>query len=129
MYKELAISIVILISIFGLNKITEDNTSNTVETMKSNLEIVRQDIIKKEPNKEDANRHMEEAYQKWEEYDDSMAFYIEHDELEKVKTALTSSKSFVESEEYEQAIECIDRCVYILEHIEEREKLSLDNIF
>lgn len=129
MHKELIISIVILIFIFGLNYITQKNTDYTVEVVSKNLEIVKQDALEEKPNKEKAVLHVNEAYQKWEELDDKMAYYVEHDELEKVKTALTSIKSFIEVEEYAQSVESIDKCIYILEHIHERELLTLDNIF
>lgn len=129
MHKELILSIIIIVFIIGLNTITEKNTDKTVKTVSTNLEIVRQDILKKEAKKEEIQTHLNDAYNKWEELDDIMAYYIEHDELEKVKTALTSARSFIEVEEYEQSIESIDKCIYILEHIQEREKLSLDNIF
>lgn len=129
MYKEINITIVILIIIFGLNYITQKNTDKTVEVLNENLEIVRKDVIEKEPNKDLATTHINEAYDKWESLDDNMAYYIEHNELEKVKTALTSIKSFVETEEYGDAIESIDKCMYILNHIHERERVTLDNIF
>lgn len=129
MHKELIISIVIIIAIFGLNKITQDNTDYTIQTINSNLEILRQDILKEMPDKQMATKHAEDAYEKWEELDDRMAYYIEHNELEKVKTALTSIKSFVEVEEYTQAVESLDKCIYILDHIDERERVTLDNIF
>lgn len=129
MNKELIISILIIIGVVGLNQITEKNTDRIVETVSTSLEIVKQDVLQEEPNKEIATEHANESYNKWEELDDKMAYYIEHDELEKVKTALTSVKSLVEVEEYEQSVESIDKCIYILEHIREREKLTLDNIF
>ncbi len=129
MYKEAIICITVLIIIFGLNYITEKNTDSTVQAMYENLKIVREDILKENPNKEVAMQHAIDAYNKWEDKDDVMAYYIEHNELEKVKTALTSMRSFVETEEYVQGVEAIDRCMYILDHIYEREKVSLDNIF
>lgn len=129
MYKETIICIVVLTIIFGLNYITQKNTDNTIEVMYENLEIVRKDILEENPNKEIAIQHARDAYDKWEEKDDIMAYYIEHDELEKVKTALTSMKSFVEVEEYAQGVEAIDKCLYILDHIHEREMFSLENIF
>lgn len=129
MYKELIISMIILISIISLNYITQKNTDDTVEIVSKNLEIVRKDVLEENPDKDKAVSHANEAYDKWEELDDTMAYYIEHDELEKVKTALTSMKSFVEVEEYAQSVEAIDKCIYILEHIHERELVTLDNIF
>ena len=96
--------------------------------MYENLEKVRKDILEENPNKELAIEHAHLAYDKWEEEDDKMAYYIEHDELEKLKTALTSVRSFVEVEEYSDGVEAIDKCMYILDHIHERERFSLDNI-
>lgn len=129
MYKETIISIAILVFILGLNYITEKNTDKTVNAMNENLKIVREDLIKDDIDKEQIKQDTFKAYDKWEELDDAMAYYIEHDELEKVKTAITSVKSYVEMEEYTQSIEAIDRCMYILEHIREREMFRLDNIF
>lgn len=128
MYKEIIICTIVFVIIFGLNYITQKNTDDTVEIMYKNLETVRKDILEENPNKELAITHAHEAYDKWEEEDDKMAYYIEHDELEKVKTALTSVRSFVEIEEYSDGVEAIDKCMYILDHIHEREMFTLDNI-
>ena len=58
-----------------------------------------------------------------------MAYYIEHDELEKVRTNLTELKSHTETEEYEEAINDLDKSVFVLEHIEEKSEFNLKNIF
>ena len=58
-----------------------------------------------------------------------MAFYIEHDELEKVETCLTNIRSDIETEELEHSIENLDNCIFILEHIRDKESISLANIF
>lgn len=129
MKKELIICIIILILIFGLNYITQKNTDYTVETLSENLGKIREEIIKENPNKNQAMNDVNKTYDKWEELDDNLAYYIEHDELEKVKTALTSAKSFIEVEEYAQGVEATDKCIYILDHIHEKEKFTLDNIF
>lgn len=129
MYKETIISIAILVFIFGLNYITEKNTDKTVDAMNENLRIIREDLVKEDIDKEQIKQDTFKAYDKWEELDDAMAYYIEHDELEKVKTAITTVKSYIETEEYSQSIEAIDRCMYILEHIRQREMFRMDNIF
>ena len=129
MYKEIIISVVILVFIFGLNYITEKNTDKTVDTMNENLRAVREDLVKEDIDKEKIKEDTFKAYDKWEELDGAMAYYIEHDELEKVKTAITSVKSYVEMEEYSQSVEAIDKCIYILEHIRHREMFKMDNIF
>ena len=129
MYKELVISIIIVIAIFCLNKVTQDNTESTIAQVTEKLQMLRNDVLKGDIDNTEANNKAKEAYDKWEELDDIMAYYIEHDEIEKVTTLVTSIKSFTETEEYAQVVEGIDKCIYILEHIEEREKIKLDNIF
>lgn len=128
MYKELIISIVIVSLIFCLNYITQKNTDIAVETVTEKLNIVRNSALEEKPNKDIVTSDINVAYDKWEELDDILSYYIEHDELEKVKTALTSAKSYIEVEEYLESIEAIDKCIYILEHIHEKEMFSLDNI-
>lgn len=129
MYKELVISIIILLFIFGLNHITQKNTDKTVEQVTQKLQVTREEVLKKEPDNAQATEKINNAYEKWEELDDVLAFYVEHDELEKVKTALTSAKSYIEVEEYTECVEAVDKCIYILDHIHEREMFRLDNIF
>ncbi len=128
MHKEIIISIIIVALIFGLNYVTQRNTDITVETVTEKLNIVRNSALEEEPNKDKVINYINIAYDRWEELDDIMAYYIEHDELEKVKTALTSAKSYIEVEEYLESIEAIDKCIYILDHIHEKEMFSLDNI-
>ncbi len=128
MYKELIISIIIVALIFGLNYVTQKNTDITVETVTEKLNTVKNSALEEVPNKDKVASDINIAYDKWEELDDIMAYYIEHDELEKVKTALTSAKSYIEVEEYKESIEAIDNCIYILDHIHEREMFTLDNI-
>lgn len=129
MYKELIISIIVIISIFGLNFITQKNTDETVEIMKSYLEEVKKELEKQDVDYKLAYEKANKIHDKWEELDDRLAFYVEHEEIEKVKTAIVSMQSFTKMEDDSQAIDAIDRCMYILEHIDEREKMTLDNIF
>lgn len=129
MHKELIISIVIIVAIFGLNYITQKNTDNTVTKMKEYLDNTRNELVGKSPNYEEALKKANETYDKWEELDDIIALYIEHDEIEKTKTAIVSMQSFIQMEDESQAVDSIDRCKYILDHIDEKEKFAIDNIF
>ena len=55
--------------------------------------------------------------------------YIEHDELEKVKTELTGLSAFLSVEEYNECICKIDTSIFILGHIQEKEEFHLRSIF
>ena len=129
MYKEVIISIVVAIVIFGLNFITQSYTQNAVAQVSEKLNDTKQELVKESPDYELASKKANYTLDKWEELDDSIALYIEHTEIEKVKTAIISMKSFIEMEDNSQAVDSIDRCNYILENIKQREEFSIDNIF
>lgn len=129
MNKELVICIIIFIMVLSLNFVTQKYTNKTIEEVTKLLNDTRQELTKKEPDYDIATKKAEDTFNKWEELDDTWALYIEHDEIEKVTTAITATKSFTEMKDDSQAIDSIDRCKYILEHIKQREIFSLDNIF
>lgn len=129
MNKEIIICIIIVILVFSLNIVTQKYTEKVVGEVTTLLDATREELTKEEPDFEIALKKADEAYNKWEELDDTWALYIEHNEIEKVTTAITAAKSFSEMNNNEESVDSIDRCKFILQHIKEREQISLDNIF
>lgn len=126
MLKEVIISIIIVICIFALDFVTQSYTKKTVEetsTMLRNLKVQ----IKSEEN--NTLNSIEEIFKRWEEGREKLAYFIEHDELEKVETNLTNIKSFIQENEQDMAISNIDEAKFILEHIKEKNAFNLENIF
>lgn len=129
MYKEIIISLVIIIGIFILNNVTENYTKDSLDIMSQKFIEVREELLEDEHKKESLIKKSEELISNWDGRSQTLAYYIEHDELEKVDTYLVALKSNIESEDYEQAVENLDICVYILEHIDDKEAFLLKNIF
>lgn len=129
MYKEVIISIVIIIVIIILNVITQSYTKSTVSQIKEYLANTKEELVKEEPDYDMALQKAKQTYEKWEDLDEIIVLYTEHSEIEKITTAIISMQSFIEMEDDSQAVDSIDRCKYILENMESKEKLSLDNIF
>ena len=65
----------------------------------------------------------------WKDYFEKLAYYIEHNELEKVETNLTSLKSYLETEQYHDAANELDKAEFVLKHIEDKNSFNLMNIF
>ena len=65
----------------------------------------------------------------WREKYEKLAFFIEHDELEKVETELTELTAYIKIEEYEEAINPLETSIFILNHIKEKFRLNMKNIF
>lgn len=128
MGKETIISIVIVILIVVANTITQNYTVETVKIMSGNLEELKKIIMDQEDN-EIIKQKNEEIKKIWESRHDKLAYYIEHDEVEKVETNLTGITSFIETEEFADAISELDKSNFILKHIEDKYAFNLENIF
>ena len=132
MYKEMIISFIILIIILLGNYITQNNTNKSVDILSKDLIALREEI-NKETNGENREENITNQSNKisdiWKKEYIKMAYYIEHDELEKVETEITKIKSNIETEEYSNAVESIDSCNFILEHIKDKTTLKIVNIF
>lgn len=127
MYKEMIISIILVILIFIGDSITQNYTKKNINILTNELEILKQSLINKIPDS--AEKEVEQISKKWEEVHDKFAYYIEHDELEKVETNFTGCKSFTKTGNYELAISELEKTIYVLEHITDKYSFDLVNIF
>ncbi|MCI8411622.1 MAG: DUF4363 family protein [Clostridia bacterium] len=132
MWKETIICVVIVIAIIVANVITQNYTVESVKYLSEELGELREDILNIE-NNENMETQIKEKIDKtvndWEKRHDKLAYYIEHDELEKVETNLTGMKSFIESKEYADSLSELDKNIFILKHIEDKYAFNLQNIF
>ena len=129
MLKETIICIVIVLAIIFGDKTTQNYTTESVSTLSSGLMALREGIVQNNKEKEKIQNDMESIYQQWEQRHDKLAYFIEHDELEKVETEFVAIKSYIETDEYEEAISELDKSVFILKHIEDKYAFNLENIF
>ena len=127
MYKETIICVFIIILIIVLDIVTQNYTKNSMLEITECLSALRKDI--EEDNLENAKEEIKELDQKWDNKHDKLAYYIEHDELEKVDTAIVQVKSFVENDDIPSAIAELETGKFVLEHIEQKYKFNLQNIF
>ena len=103
-------------------------TKESVQSLKTELSNIKQDI-EQEKEVNSINEKIGNLKNNWESRYEKLAYYIEHDELEKVHLYIVGIDSNVNSDEYSQAIGELDKCNYILEHIQDKYSLSFKNIF
>lgn len=84
-------------------------------------------IITEKP--QEVENRLEEIAEKWEKKQDKLAYFIEHNELEKVDNNLVSLKSYITIENFEESIREIDETAFSVRHIEEKYQFNLKNIF
>ena len=129
MLKEIIICIIIVISIVFGNSMTQNYTKESVNKLCSELMLLRETVSQENMEDDKIKNDAENVYKEWEKRHEKLAYYIEHDELEKVETEVIGIKSDLETEDYEELIIGIDKSVFILEHIEDKYAFNLQNVF
>ena len=127
MRKEIIIVLLIIVIIFATDIITQNFTKNSISVMNEKLDNIKTYVINNDIN--NLNLEIKDLNEKWTDINNKMSFYIEHDELEKVNSSLVKFKSYIELEEYSEAVPELEECKYILDHIKEKQRLKIINLF
>ena len=129
MNKEIIICMIIIIFIIIINVVTINYTENAVETIGYDLNMFKELLLSDNFDEEKIEIKNKEINEKWDEKYNVLAYFIEHDELEKVETELVALKASIIAKEYDDGIENLERCIFILNHIKDKYVLKLKNIF
>lgn len=131
MYKELIISFIIIVAIIFGNNITQGYTKNTVTELSDDLTELKTIMEQKdeEIKWEEVDKKIQNLEEKWAEKYSKMAFYIEHNELEKIKINLIGIKSYANKHISSEVLPQLNNSISILNYIKEKNALSLKNIF
>lgn len=129
MLKESIICIVIVIAIIFGNSTMQSYTKESVSELSTGLLNLRENVNQENVENEKIQKEAEDIYKEWEKRHERLAYFIEHDELEKVETELVAIKSNIQTDDYDELISGIDKSVFILKHIEDKYAFNLENIF
>ena len=132
LYKEIIFSIVIVVVVVVGNVVTQNYTHKSVKNTTTELEELKQELLS-ESNEDidwdNAKEKFSVLQTEWRNSFEKLAYYIEHDELEKIETNLAGLNGYLDKEEYGDSMAQLDISVYVLEHIKNKTILSLINIF
>ena len=129
MVKELVICIMIIILIFIGNGITQGYSRSSIENINEKLANLREEMNTEKINYEETVKKEDEIDKEWGKMFSRLAYYIEHEELEKVSKNLENTKTYIKLKEYDNATKEINEGIYILNHIEDKYSFNLQNIF
>ena len=127
MYKEIIIILIIVISIFVGDFITQKHTQKIVGDIDYELNELKQKLEQK--LYDEARKKVDEVESKIDKVHHKISYYIEHQEIEKIETKFEACKSLVKLEEYELAIKELDLTIFSLKRMEDKYSFNLDNIF
>lgn len=129
MKKEIIITIVTIIVIIVGDFITQNLTKKCVNETTDKLSSLKKAVLNKDNNTNNLKEDSEKIYNTWRKESKGLAYYIEHDELEKVDVQIQIVTADLEADTPEESISEIEHAIYLLHHIEEKRALNLKNIF
>ena len=129
MVKEIVISTISVIAIVVGNNVTNSYANETLENINEEIKDLRSVISSEEVNSEEAKEKIDEVFETWQEKQTKLAYFEEHDELEKIEQGLTEIKGNIEMEENQEAVVQADKTMFIINHLQEKLNLRLENIF
>ena len=119
MQKEIFIVIIIIIAIVSIDVLTNNYTKKNFGRIDEKLEEIKKiglSLINEEDKEDELKNKLGELEKDWHNINSKTAFFLEHDELEKINSSMIKFKSYFELEEYTEAIPELENCKFILKH-------------
>lgn len=129
MRKELIITILVFFIIIISDIFLQNYIKGSVEEIKNDLENLKKVVLDSGIESKELEEKVKTIYEKWEIKNKVLTFFVEHDELEKVNTELNKIKGYFEVDMKDDSMTDINETIYVLEHIREKQKVSLKNVF
>ena len=129
MKRELIVTIIIVIIIIISGILTQENTKKTMSDINSRLQNFKEDVLEDKKQNNELFEDVNQLYDYWMEKDKILSLYIEHNELEKINTHLMTIKGYIEAEDVKESISEIEKCISVVEHLEEKQAVNIKNIF
>ena len=126
-FKEYMMITIIIVFVILIEIITSIITTRIVENLHYYIDLVEDGV-----DNNNVGDRMEELSSEWQKSEIKLAFFMEHNELEKINADIINLRSNVKNRNnnnYEDIKEIIDEINYRLEYVKNKKKLSLKNIF
>lgn len=126
MFKEIMICFLVFIFVFGVNVFTKKCTEDSINIINEKLEKVKNSIL---DSNEEYRKNIDETFDIWDEKKKCLEFFIEHEELEKIELELRELKAKDTSKSLEDGLINVEKAKFLLNHIKEKYRLKIQNIF
>ena len=128
--KEILISAFILAIIITFGIVTQNYLEKTADMLLNDIDNLKLElIIEKDNENKNVKDNIAEIIKKWEKNEKIWANIIMHQELDNIKISLLSLKAYAENKETVDAMAEIERSIFWIGHIKEKEALKIKNIF
>lgn len=123
-FKEYAILLFIILFVILIETITDNITRQSIEDINNNISQLENAL-----ESDNVEEKIDDLFLAWKKEEGKLSFYMEHNELEKVSVLVDNVKANIKTKSMEEINEEISEIKFMLEHIKEKQKLELKNIF
>ena len=129
--KEFIIIIIILIIIIGGAIYIQKYLDRTSGELISDLKYLKKMMLetKQTDDRENIKKKVNEIYNKWNEVEKGWSIIVLHSELDLIETSFIKMKSGIEEGEINRGLEELETSIFLIDHISQKEKFCLKNIF
>ena len=129
--KEILISIVVVILIISIGAIVQNYLENSSDTLVKELESLKQGLKEERymANTEQMQKQIEKVIEEWKNIEKTWSMIVVHQELDNIEIALLSVKSTMENNQIGEALKDLDKSIFLVGHIKEKEAFKIKNIF
>lgn len=118
---------IILIAVIALNVLVRWYTDNSINDMETKIDELKQLLL--DGNYEESKNKSEKIRDDWDEYENKFAYFMDHEEIEKLSVKVAAIAENATNKEYELALEDSVETKFLLEHVKDKLRLKLNNVF
>lgn len=122
--KETVGLILIIVFVITIEIITVKVTDSSLKNIDSKIST-----IEKQEDDEGLKTSIDELSKSWKHEEKDLSCYMEHDELEEITKLINSLEFSIENNKKENINEKIDEIKFKMEHIKNKQKVRIENIF
>lgn len=129
--REIIIIILVLGLILVANTIVQRHLDETSSNLMAKLENLQKKIeeSRETENNEELKKLYKDLENEWAKVHKIWSVIVIHQELDNIEQALVKTKAGIDEGSLEDAFEEIETAMFFIDHVKEREKVTIENIF
>lgn len=129
--RETIIIVIVLVLIFSVAYVSKKYLDETADELIGELEVLKEelDISIKTQDTKIAEEKAKQIKEKWEDINNKWTLMIIHDELDLIELSLTGITASLEVNELGDTRQELDKAIFLLGHIKDKEAFKLKNVF
>ena len=127
--KEILTVLVSIVLVCTGAVISQNYLNKTSDELVGEIENLRAEIQKAKLDENNTSIKLsEDIYDKWKNIEKKWSLIVIHTELDQIELSLIGMNADIKEKEYEKAMEELEKSVFLLQHIKEKERLALKNV-